>query len=123
MKPISLLMNGDQIENIANIYFDFNDPVITDPALFEVDVTSGIGMIEDNGFRVYPSPANDLLFVELEDTDAIISVHSLEGRQVLEERATGAQTTLAVDVLVSGIYLISITGADGKQMTTRFVKR
>lgn len=36
MQPKTTLLEGQQIENVANIYFDFSEPVITDPAIFTV---------------------------------------------------------------------------------------
>ena len=41
IRPQLPLSSGDALENIANIYFDFNPPVITDPSVLTVP-TSGV---------------------------------------------------------------------------------
>lgn len=123
IKPVSTLLNGAQIENIANIYFDFNEPVITDPALFEVDESLGMEVLEGIGFRIYPNPASDQLIIELPNSEGLISIHSIDGRKVLEQQVAGSQTALEVSGLVDGMYLISFTQRDGKRVTQRFVKR
>ena len=33
---------GTVIENIANIYFDFNDPVITEPSVLVAEFSTGV---------------------------------------------------------------------------------
>ncbi len=86
MAPRSSLLAGAQIENIANIYFDFNEPVITAPAVFTVDLTSGIASIDENGFHFYPNPADDLLTVLVDAPGALLELRSVDGRLVKAQR-------------------------------------
>ncbi|MDQ3101651.1 MAG: adhesin, partial [Bacteroidota bacterium] len=39
--PNSDLQLGDVVENSASIYFDFNEPVITEPAVFTIETSTG----------------------------------------------------------------------------------
>ena len=41
IKPVQPVLAGSVIENVANIYFDFNDPVITDPSMLVAEFSTG----------------------------------------------------------------------------------
>ena len=122
IKPASSLMDGDQIENIANIYFDFNDPVITEPCVFEVDVNTGIATIGTDDFSIYPNPASQEVNILLDAPNAMLTLQALDGRLLHEERITNDRTLLDISGLVQGMYLICITKQNGERVAHRFVK-
>ena len=122
MTPVSTLMNGAQIENVANIYFDFNEPVITAPAVFTVDQSVGIGTNVGNGFQFYPNPAHEQITVLSDAPVALLEVRSTDGRLLKALRVNAAQVTLHIADLATGLYVISIADAAGTRMSQRFVK-
>jgi len=64
IRPRMPLLPGTTIENIANIYFDFNPPVITEPSVLVATMgTSVLEQVPGPGFTVYPNPASDRLFL------------------------------------------------------------
>jgi uncharacterized repeat protein (TIGR01451 family) len=123
MTPVSTLQNGAQIENVANIYFDFNEPVITAQAVFTVDQTTGVVSNEENGFLFYPNPADEQLTVRVDAPGALLEIRSSDGRLVKALRAEGNQVILGIGELADGLYVISVQGASGRKMAQRFVKR
>ncbi len=123
MTPVSTLQNGAQIENVANIYFDFNEPVITAPAVFTVDQTTGVVSNEENGFLFYPNPADEQLTVRVDAPGALLEIRSSDGRLVKALRADGKQVILGIGELADGLYVISVQGTSGRKMALRFVKR
>ncbi len=122
MKPVSTLLNGAQITNVANIYFDFNEPVITEPAVFTVDESVGMVTIAESGFRCYPNPAQDHLIVQLAQPGALLEVRSSDGRTLKAQRATGTQVLLYIGDLANGPYVMSIQDVFGTRSTLSFVK-
>ena len=64
IKTASNLNVGDRISNRANIYFDFNFPIVTNDAIstFEV-INSTIDPDYNQGLEVYPNPATSSLFI------------------------------------------------------------
>ncbi|MEZ4740290.1 MAG: hypothetical protein R2818_13260 [Flavobacteriales bacterium] len=58
-------MPGNVIQNIANIYFDFNDPAITEPSVLVAEFGTGLSQQNDNGIHLSPNPTTDLLTVML----------------------------------------------------------
>jgi uncharacterized repeat protein (TIGR01451 family) len=123
MTPVSTLMNGAQIGNVANIYFDFNEPVITAPAVFTVDESVGAAMIEQTVFLVYPNPASDVVTVHVGSPGALLEVCSSDGRLLKVQRIVGTQVTLNVGDLAGGLYTITMRDTAGERSTQRFVKR
>ncbi|MGN1265423.1 MAG: T9SS type A sorting domain-containing protein, partial [Muribaculaceae bacterium] len=63
---------------------------------------------------VYPNPADDVVYVQSPSAMGSINVFSLSGKQVIVANAEGAQSTsLQVDNLPSGVYVIKITTDEG----------
>jgi len=54
MLPATDLQDGATISNIAHIVFDFNEPIITPPAVFTVDVLAGVHTQATEQMHVYP---------------------------------------------------------------------
>ncbi len=122
MTPVSTLTIGAQIGNVANIYFDFNEPVITAPAMFTVDENVGIVATTGSSFAIYPNPVSDLLTVQVDAPGAFLEVRSSDGRLLRTVRFAGTQLTLDLSELADGLYTISVTPSSGIGSTRRFVK-
>ena len=59
MAPKSTLVLGDQLTNRADIYFDYNEPVLTNTTVTTVALPTGIDAVTvNNGLRMHPSPSN-----------------------------------------------------------------
>ncbi|MCC7501060.1 MAG: DUF11 domain-containing protein [Flavobacteriales bacterium] len=123
MAPSNLLLNGAQIENIANIYFDFNEPIITAPAVFTVDLTSGIASIDRTGFQLSPNPADDLLTVLADAPGALLELRSVDGRLLRSQRIEGSRSVLSLEGLAAGPYVVSVINATGERTAQGLVKR
>lgn len=120
IKPRAAIEAGDVIENTAAIYFDFNDPVITNTTAHEVAVGT---IVREEApsvpVRVHPNPANDVLYVHLPDgVDRAVRVIAVDGRPVQVPGHAGAQGfELQVGALAPGAYLVHTAAG-----TTRFIK-
>lgn len=83
--------------------------------------------LEETGLpqaRVWPQPVSDRINIEVPWplTDAIVRVHDLTGRRVIERSyALLHRTTVGVDALPAGAYLLSIE-AHGEHKVARFSK-
>ena len=76
---------------------------------------------ESLGFKLYPNPANDLLILESQNHDIghYVIFNSI-GQVVMQGYTTGNRTTLSVDELPSGMYLLRYEVA-GKAATQKLV--
>ncbi len=111
--PSNTLITGDAVGNIANIYFDFNEPVITNDALFYVETSLAVDGADADGLRAWPNPAQDVLFVALDGaTIGTLSVVDATGREVLST-TIGARAELHIGALAAGPYLLRCTNSKG----------
>jgi len=123
IKPVNTLMAGDEVENTANIYFDFNEPVITDPSVFEVTIPTHIAELDLDGLKLWPNPVNGKLWLLLTDPEpSTIEVLDLTGKVLSSQKTNGTREQLIdVNQLVSGVYFVRVINVDGIR-SGRFVK-
>lgn len=110
IKPIADKPVGTIFENTAYIYFDFNEPIITNTAINTFVSEVGVAEEEEPSLFVRPNPANDFVIVssDLLNGDAMIRLLDMQGRLVLEQKVTNInqfQLPLSVD---AGQYIIQI---------------
>jgi hypothetical protein len=104
--PTSPLVHGMEISNEAAIYFDFNEPIITAPALVTVDETIGIAQSEmTETLSVYPNPVVDGT-IYVSGVSGEVQVIDTAGRMVIRKQVTTTQNQLDVSKLKAGIYMI-----------------
>jgi uncharacterized repeat protein (TIGR01451 family) len=110
IKPKSTLTIGNTITNQAEIYFDYNFPIVTN--MVTTTVTSlGNPEFADNDFVLYPNPAKNSISVQ---TDAIvknINIYNALGQLV---KTASAQTTIDISELSRGSYIVQIISDKGK---------
>lgn len=105
---------GTQIKNTANIYFDFNEPVITNTAINTIETLTGIKSQSagENGWNIYPNPSSGILYLvnasSLKEPSEITVVNSI-GQTVMEETINSNYKTIDLSKLNTGVYFVKIT--------------
>jgi hypothetical protein len=127
MAPKNSLILGDQLTNRADIYFDYNVPVLTNTTVTTVALTTGVVEASlGNGLSVVPSPSNGLVTVRWSDVqlnNARLSVMDALGRTVYTSNlnGNGAQgRVMDLSFLPEGSYVARLSG-DVSDVWTRFV--
>ncbi|MBX2981028.1 MAG: T9SS type A sorting domain-containing protein [Flavobacteriales bacterium] len=124
IRPRLPLLPGDEITNIANIYFDFNPPVITEPSVLVAEFSTGVEEKPSTSIQLRPNPTEGNVTVQF-DNDVFhggaVRVMAADGRMLLTKRITTSSLDLDLDGLNRGIYLIECTTRDGHTITTRLV--
>ena len=82
-----------------------------------IEVTS-VGENGEEGFSVYPNPANSLMSVEAEGLEQV-TIHNVMGQVVYQQRCSENGVVISTASLASGVYTISIKAAQGTA-TKRF---
>ena len=120
IRPRLPIAPGTVIENIANIYFDFNPPVITEPSVLTAEFSTGINTVSVDGLQVFPNPARDrVLLVLPRGSDRSFALHMSDGRAVsVDARPTAQGLELDVATLPPGLYTVRTA-----QGSARFVKQ
>lgn len=122
IKPKSNLAIGTVISNTAYIYFDFNEPVITNTTYNRVDIPTGTtGQTGNIPYRYelyqnYPNPFNPATTIKYdlpEETNVKLTVYDLLGR-VASDLVNGNQDAgryevkMDASMLASGVYFYKI---------------
>ena len=124
IRPLLPLLAGTVIENVANIYFDFNPPVITEPSVLVAEFSTGVVALQaPTNVRLSPNPAKDRLYVEVVGDPVLeYCVFAADGRTIRTGRPSGSRFYLDTSALPSGLFLLEIRNAAGTLSTTRFAK-
>ncbi|MBR9921515.1 MAG: T9SS type A sorting domain-containing protein [Bacteroidetes bacterium] len=109
---------GSLIENSAAIYFDFNEPVITNTAFHTVgedflEVVSFVTEAPETNLslEVYPNPIGSEGSLMLKDrilTDGTFRLYDLYGRLLQEQAFNGSEIPFSAAALSRGMYLFEI---------------
>ncbi len=124
IKTKPTLALGDTFSNTASIYFDYNFPIVTDPAVTTVALLANSDFVFENYFSIYPNPAKDILNIETKQTIAVtsINIYNTSGQVVLV--IPNVQQTKSVDVssLTTGNYFLKMNSDKGSS-SVKFVKK
>lgn len=120
IKPRADIQVGEVIQNTAGIYFDFNEPVITDTVTHVVELETAVAEVPaGRTMRLAPNPTDDVLLVMEADANAVLEVLASDGRRMaVPFRRVGTMVRMDVKALSPGLYLVR-SGQD----IARFVKR
>jgi len=120
VKPLLPLVAGTIIENTAIIYFDFNDPVITEPSVLVAELSTGVDSASRENLRIAPNPVSELLLVDLPtNASAEVVLRSSDGRRVeVPQHRVASGLQLDVRGLANGIYILQHL-----DRTVRFIKQ
>ncbi|MBK6640835.1 MAG: T9SS type A sorting domain-containing protein [Bacteroidetes bacterium] len=127
IQPKSNLVAGNTITSSAAIYFDFNDPILTNTATTHILLPTSIQEIISSGnLLLYPNPANSTLNIEtskLMTSGSKLIITDVAGRTLLTKSLDGSSTKHQIDIssFTSGIYFVQFDGGKGIERG-RFVK-
>jgi hypothetical protein len=116
------LGQGARIENKARIFFDFNDPIITNKTLNVVKddglpLTSVKEIIATPDLRLYPNPAQSRLHLSAPNLNGQSwKMMDLTGRIVMEGTCRGSDVELDLSTLRKGLYFIRVGAYPVKRM-------
>ena len=109
---------GQEIFNTANIYFDFNEPIITNTTVNTYVTPDGITeMNEENRVNIYPNPSEGIVAIVFKNQQvetSSVEVMDIAGRMVL---STSMQSQKSIDLSAygKGAYWIRISNENGVQ--------
>ncbi|MDP4596802.1 MAG: T9SS type A sorting domain-containing protein [Crocinitomicaceae bacterium] len=102
------------IENTAYIYFDWNDPIITNTTFHQ---NMWLDQIDElNGsLAIYPNPAQTQISLGLTEPSQVL-IKDINGKVIFNE-LVGLGQTINIQAFESGVYLI-----EGAQQKGKFIK-
>jgi hypothetical protein len=108
---------GQQIENFADIYFDYNPAIRTDTATTLHATVVGFDNQEDFKILVYPNPTENQVTISSLDGVIIneLNLFDLSGRLVMSKIGGTLKEKFNIEQLEDGIYVLQITTNLGYQ--------
>src|SRR5690606_7768964 len=117
------LQQGDSVQSKADIYFDFNYPVITNDAVTLFDTTLSI---DDNphsiALKYYPNPTQDYFNISSNEKIQKIDLYDISGRLIRTSVVNDFETIQNVISLRSGTYILKIK-TDKGEIIGRMIKK
>jgi PKD repeat protein len=103
--PWAPFIDGQVIQNEAAIYFDFNEPVITNTAVSTIDANVGVKEEPIATVILFPNPCA-LDFIQMSGISGDIEGINHLGQVVRRERLANGNTPLHVHDLSPGVYIL-----------------
>lgn len=122
IKTKSALALGNTFSNLANIYFDYNFPIVTNTATTTVANPLSTQDFEfSNYFSIYPNPVKNSLNITTKQAIKVssMSIYNTLGQVV--QVVTNPTQTVDVSELRAGTYFVKIVSDNGVS-GTKFVK-
>ena len=118
IKPKDNVVLGDVFSAKADIFFDFNPPIITN--IVTTEIVNTLSNEDQNliRFSIYPNPVNELLTIIGQEAILSIKVYDLQGRILNEISYDDLELNryLNTSPYSSGIYFLEIQSERGKQI-------
>jgi Leucine-rich repeat (LRR) protein len=123
IKTKPTLVVGDSFENEANIYFDYNFPILTNKATSTFKTLGTSDFEFSNYFSVYPNPVNEILNVALKNSIEVqsIAVYDILGQLVIAVPNANSVTKIDVTKLSTGNYFLKMNTDKGSS-SVKFIK-
>lgn len=104
------LTPGTEMENTGHIYFDYNEPVVTNTTLNTIEFPASVKAIDKSAIvNVYPNPAKENVTVlTSSNTAGQITVTDVLGKTVREIKINAEKTLINTADLQSGLYFIKL---------------
>ncbi|WP_104735710.1 DUF7619 domain-containing protein [Hanstruepera ponticola] len=116
IKTLDTLNVGDSVTNDAEIFFDYNFPIVTN----ETNTTFQTLSVEENqlgdAITVYPIPTSRLLHINTQLVIQKVEIYDVQGRLVVSQNTNQNKETLNTSALTKGVYFVKIKTKNGQQI-------
>ena len=124
IKTLPTLVLGNSFSNTASIYFDYNHPIVTEPAVTTFAELATKDFEFSNYLTIYPNPTSGILNITSKQDIEMqsISIYNVLGQMVVS--APNAKGVNGVDVssLSTGNYFIKVVSDKGTS-NSKFIKQ
>ncbi|OXA98914.1 DUF7619 domain-containing protein [Flavobacterium pectinovorum] len=127
IKTKPTLVVGDSFTNDANIYFDYNFPILTNKAISTFKTVSNLGTQDfefSNYFTLYPNPVKDVLNITATQSIEIqsLAIYDILGQLVIAVPNAKSVSNIDVSKLRTGNYFVKVKSDKGSS-SMKFIKQ
>ncbi|MSQ79590.1 MAG: T9SS type A sorting domain-containing protein [Flavobacteriaceae bacterium] len=117
--PVSLLL--DKSETMLFVA-DLNNHAIRTIHLWPLGISELMGNTYESTLEFFPNPTNgDYLNVSTDFEMKSIRITDLSGRILMTEQMKGKQAGLSIGVMANGVYILTVAGTDGQQVSKKLL--
>jgi hypothetical protein len=113
VKSKTTLSEGDSVMSKADIYFDYNYPIITNEAETVFQSLSNPGFEKDNSVKIYPNPTNSLVNISGDFNLKSIQLFDVQGRLLQTSLLNETNTVLDLTSKSKGMYFVKVISEKG----------
>jgi len=123
IKTLETLQVGDTFSNQAEIYFDFNFPIITNNYTTTIQQRLSVDEFNSKDIKLFPNPVKNSIIVKSEDSLDAIKIFDSNGRSILHKffETFSTEHMVSVESLQPGIYFMEALSNEKKQVL-KFIK-
>jgi len=107
---------GDSVENTANIYFDYNAPIVTNEAKTTFRLLKSQEFERDNSVSVHPNPTKDFVKIQSKNTIKSVDLFDVQGRILQTSIENKKETSIDLSQQSKGIYFLKISTEKGSKI-------
>lgn len=122
LKTRSNLAVGTTVSNKADIFFDYNHPIITN---FANTTFQALSVPENNlnqAIKIYPNPTDNVVNIKADSTIRSIQVYDVQGRILISKILSEENASVDLSSYSSGIYYLKINSDNGAK-TEKLIKK
>ena len=124
IKTLPTLKVGDSFQNEANIYFDYNFPILTNTAKSTFQTLGTEDFQFSDYFSLYPNPVNDFVNIESKSTIEVksMAVYDILGQIIIAVPDAKTVSNIDVSKLSTGNYFLKMNTNKGTS-NVKFIKK
>ncbi len=113
IKALSNLAQGTQIKNTASIYFDFNEPIVTNTTLNTIDISLSVDVLNKGNVSITlaPNPMRDFTNISIAgatDAPIYLEVRDMAGRLVQQQISESNLLHVDRNSMAAGLYVYQL---------------
>lgn len=116
IRTLPTLPVGSEVINTANIYFDYNGPIVTNEAKTTFSSLSNAIFIKDKSITIFPNPTTSKINITSNFSIKSIAIYDVQGRilqSIIEDSKT---SNLDISDKPNGVYFLKITTDKGSKI-------
>ncbi|MFT3795172.1 T9SS type A sorting domain-containing protein [Flavobacterium sp.] len=121
IKTKNNLTVGSSVSNKADIFFDYNFPITTEPATSVFNILAR-DQFEDRSVTVAPNPVKDQLTIRAKDQITSIQLYDIQGRLIETAMQNDKIVIFGMHKNAAGIYFVKVTTENGSS-TEKIIKQ
>lgn len=115
IKTKDFLTLGETVSNKAEIYFDFNFPIVTNTTSTTVS-NLGVGEVDDLSVSIAPNPVKNILTISAQNDITSVQLFDIHGRLLQTVLENDNSATLDFTGKATGVYFVKVITDNGMKV-------